>query len=59
MSTRCGRGPPTSPIPLPRSLPACPTSVGLDNPSGMLADHNPDVGACEPDAGAQHHTGGQ
>jgi hypothetical protein len=20
--------------------------VGLDNPSGMLADHNPDVGAC-------------
>jgi hypothetical protein len=33
--------------------------IGLDNPSGMLADHNPDVGACEPDAGAQHHTGGQ
>jgi hypothetical protein len=21
--------------------------IGLDNPSGMLADHNPDVGACD------------
>ncbi len=30
--------------------------VGLDNPNGMLADHNPDVGACQPDAGAQQHT---
>lgn len=24
--------------------------IGVDNPSGMLADHNPDVGACEPPA---------
>jgi hypothetical protein len=35
--------------------------VGLDNPSGMLADHNPNVGACQPDPGAQQQhapTGG-
>ena len=30
--------------------------IGLDNPNGMLADHNPDVGACAPDPGAQQHT---
>jgi hypothetical protein len=30
--------------------------IGLDNPNGMLADHNPDVGACAPDPGAQLHT---
>jgi hypothetical protein len=32
--------------------------VGLDNPNGMLADHNPDVGACQPDDPAHVPGGG-
>jgi hypothetical protein len=32
--------------------------IGLDIPSGMLADHNPDVGACEPAPPQQHAPSG-